>query len=83
MVEDKINSTAELYIKVRPALRSKKKELTMKKLGFISEKNIWDYLVKNKWNKEKSLTLFDIVNDILMVDEAKLLNYLTNMKRGE
>ena len=83
MVEDKINSTAELYIKVRPALRSKKKELTMKKLGFISEKNIWDYLVKNKWNKEKSLTLFDIVNDILMVDEAKLLNYLNNMKRGE
>lgn len=76
MVDDKFNSVTELYKRVLPALRSKKKELVINKLGFITEKDIWDFLRENKWSKEANLTLFDIVNDILTVEESSLVQYM-------
>lgn len=76
MVDEKFNSVTELYKRVLPALRSKKKELIINKLGFITEKDIWDFLRENKWSKEANLTLFDIVNDILTVEESSLVQYM-------
>ena len=76
MVDEKFNSVTELYKRVLPALRSKKKELVINKLGFITEKDIWDFLRENKWSKEANLTLFDIVNDILTVEESSLVQYM-------
>lgn len=78
MVDEKFNSITELYRRVLPALRSKKKELTINKLPFITEKDIWDYLRDYKWNKETNLTLFDIVNDILTVKESDLVEYMNS-----
>lgn len=75
MVNDKTKTMANLYQKVLPALRSKRKELQTKNLGFITEKEIWDYLRLDKWPKEGDLTLFDIVDDILNMKEEDLLEY--------
>jgi hypothetical protein len=80
MVDEKFNSITELYIRVLPALKSKKRELEKNKVGFITEKDIWDYLRDMEWNKKTDLTLFDIVNDILNVSQNKLFEYLTNKK---
>lgn len=80
MVEEKFDSIAALYKRVLPALRSKKKELAVQKLPFITEMDIWDCLRKNKWSKEANLTLFDIVNDILTINESSLIEYVSTKK---
>lgn len=76
MVNEKFNSITELYKRVLPALRSRKKELAINKLGFITEKDIWEVLRETKWNKETNLTLFDIVNDILTIPESVIVEYM-------
>lgn len=80
MVNEKFNSITELYKRVLPALKSKKKELAISKLTFITEKDIWDCLRDTKWNKEASLTLFDIVNDILTISESSIVEYISSKK---
>ena len=80
MVNEKFNSITELYKRVLPALKSKKKELAVSKLGFITEKDIWDCLRDTKWGKEANLTLFDIVNDILTIRESSLVEYISSKK---
>lgn len=80
MVEEKFDSIAALYKRVLPALRSKKKELAIQKLPFITEMDIWDCLRRNKWSKETNLTLFDIVNDILTINESSLIEYVSTKK---
>ncbi len=44
-------------------------------LSYIEEKDIWDYLVENKWKVGKDLTLSDIVDDILNTDNASIDKY--------
>ena len=81
MEENKIefSSARELYKRVEPALYSKVKELN--KLGFkyVTEKDIWNYLVDAKWKTKVNLELHELISDILYAD-----NYLINdfvMKR--
>lgn len=76
MAQDNINSLKELYIKVTPALKAKKEELKRNKIRFITEKMIWDYLKNNIWYNKDNLSLYDIVDDILSLDEMALINYL-------
>ena len=37
----------------RPALQSKQEEFKLLGYDTVSEMDIWDYLVKKKWKKEK------------------------------
>lgn len=76
MVNENFGTLKDLYNRVLPALRSKVKELKMNHVFFVTEKDVWDCLRKNKWNGESDLTLFDIVNDILFVEEKDILNYV-------
>ena len=71
----------ELYNRVLPALYSKIKEV--RKLGMrnITEKDIWNYLVENEWKKRVNLELFDLINDILYVDNYKLNDYVNEKMR--
>ena len=71
----------ELYNRVLPALYSKIKEV--RKLGMrnITEKYIWNYLVENEWKKRVNLELFDLINDILYVDNYKLNDYVNEKMR--
>ncbi len=58
------NSAYELYNKVLPALKTKKREF--KKRGInITENEIFENLTKMKWKDSKGLSLNEVVNDIL------------------
>ena len=54
-------SARELYMKVIPALNKKGIK--------ISDKEIFEYLVKNIWSTKEGLALCDIVNDILSTND--------------
>lgn len=58
------NSLDELYNKVLPALTIKVNENN----NIITEKEIWDYLSKEKWCKSVDLSLAEMINDILKLD---------------
>lgn len=81
MAQDNINSLKELYLKVTPALKTKKEELKRNRIRFITEKMIWDYLKNNIWYNKDNLSLYDIVDDILSLDEIALINYLNGGKK--
>lgn len=76
MVTENFKTIPELYRRVLPALKSKRKELRIKKLGFITEQDIWNYLRRTKWRRDAELTLFDIVSDILNCSIEELLEFL-------
>ena len=84
MDDIKFNSVNELYARVLPALKSKKKELVRNKIKYIDEKEIWNLLSTNTWGKEKDLTLADIVDDILNISNIKLVEmYHNSQKKSE
>ena len=70
------SSQKELFMRVRPALRSKCSEL--KRLGYskIKEFDIWNYLIIKKWKQATGLMLSDIVSDIMNVTGDELNSYL-------
>lgn len=71
------SSQEELFDRVKPALSAKVSEL--KRLGFsyISETDIWDYLIESKWKSDHNLMLSDIVNDILQADNNVLNQFVS------
>ena len=74
------NSIDELYNRLKPAFQLKVNEFKSKNMNFISSKEIWSFLSKTKWAKEQDLELCDMVNDILNVDENKLINFINMTK---
>ena len=76
MDQIKFSSLEELYDRIRPALRSKIKELKNLKKIYIREEDIFEYLAENKWNNSIDLTLADMVSDILYLDNEKLDEYV-------
>lgn len=60
----KFNSIKELYKRVMPALRSKKRMLLKNGIN-VKEEDIFKYLSKEKWSKSQNLSLNDIVSDII------------------
>lgn len=69
-------SVKELYERVKPALYSKVKELTNLGYKYISEKDVWSYLVNNEWKEKKDLQLNDLISDILYCDNNKLNEFV-------
>ncbi len=59
------NNLTELKNRLMPALRIKKEEINNKN---ITEEDIWNYLKDTKWKKSNDLSLSDMVNDILKLD---------------
>ena len=76
VMELEFSSQEELYKRVQPALKAKLAELHRLGYPYIQLIDIWNYLIFSKWKKAKNLTLSDIVNDILHVDNHKLDEYL-------
>lgn len=68
----------DLYNRLKPALRSKVKELKIRHNLKIKEEDIFKYLADNKWPKSEDLTLYDMVEDILYLDNDKLIDYVAN-----
>mgnify|MGYP002869722727 CR=1 FL=1 len=66
----------KLYKKLKPALKSKVKELHLLNRYYINEEDIFDYLCINVWENNNNLELCDLVNDILYLDDEVLDNYV-------
>lgn len=79
---DGFSNLSELYERVKPALRTKCRDLKM--LGIDANiADVWNYLKNNVWNRGKDLTLADIVDDIMCVDIDLLKKYLDKKNTGE
>ncbi len=64
MVE--FNNINELYERIYPCLKLKQRLL--KTQGFdISIRSLWEFL-SNTWKNSSNLTLYDMVNDIMILD---------------
>lgn len=66
----------ELYDRVLPALYSKVRELKSSGFKFVTEKDIWNYLVSNDWKTRKDLQLCDLINDILYADNYRINDFV-------
>ncbi len=76
---DEFNSLEQLYIRLNPALNSKMNEIKVKGFGYIKKIDIWNYLSKYEWNNKKDLSLYEMVDDILNIDNIKLNDYVLNI----
>lgn len=70
------NSIEELYKRVKPALTSKVREFRRNGIVFIKEEDIWNYLIEFKWKIGKGLELYNIVDDILNIDNNEIEKYV-------
>ena len=65
-------SQYELYKKIIPAFNVKKRLLQNTQNSDITNEDIWNYLIENKWRKSHDLTLAEVVNDIITLDIEKI-----------
>ena len=70
------NSIKELYERLLPALNTKIAELKRYDLDYIKKEDIWNYLKVTKWEKATDLKLYQMVDDILNLDNDKIDNYV-------
>ena len=69
------SSLEELYNRLKPALRTKKRELKENGYGYLKIEDIWNYLKENKWKRSSNLSLNDMVSDILNSDNEFIDDY--------
>ena len=77
-----IKNTVDLYRRLLPALNSKKREIEKLKVNNIKTEDIWNYLIKYKWESVTGLKLSDMVDDILNIDNQQLINNITKIKNN-
>ena len=75
-MEINFNSQEELYNRIKPALKTKKREMNRMGYPFIEEEDIWNYLKEIKWKNDKNLSLFQMVTDILNTEDITISQYL-------
>lgn len=76
-------SQEELYTRILPALKSKKRMMVKNGFKSIKKSDIWDYLRYNKWNGIYGLELCDMVDDILNTDDELIVEYCHNRDSKE
>ena len=70
------SSLEELYNRLKPALRTKKRELKENGYGYLKIEDIWNYLKDSKWSKANNLLLYQMVDDILNLDNNEIDEYV-------
>jgi len=75
-MEIEFNSLEELYDRIKPALKTKKSEMQRAGFLYIKETDIWNYFKEIKWQNAKDLSLHDMVNDIINIDNYHIDQYL-------
>ena len=70
------NSIKELYDRLTPALNTKVIELKRNDLDYIKKDDIWNYLKEKKWSKANNLLLYQMVDDILNLDNNEIDEYV-------
>lgn len=76
----RFKSLEELYKRLFPALNAKREELKRRNIKIIEEIDIWNYLRKNYWQNKSSLTLGEMVDDILSLKDEEIINFKLNKK---
>lgn len=76
---NEFNSLKELYLRLNPAFDSKLNEIKLKGFNYIKQIDIWNYLSEKKWNNKKDLSLYEMVDDILNVNNKELSDYVLNI----
>ena len=71
-------SVLDLKAHIKPALDSKVKELRRKKIDYVSQDDIFEYLRNNVWPFKSNLTLYNIVDDILNTNNEVFCNYVVS-----
>ena len=85
-MEIEFNSLEELYNRLKPALVTKKNEMNRNGYKYIKIEDIWNYLKEIKWKKARDLSLYEMVSDVLNVDDLLIDDYLKqklNLKKRE
>ena len=70
------NNIKELYDRVTPALNTKVIELKRYDLDYIKKDDIWNYLKNTKWKMANNLLLYQMVDDILNLDNNEIDEYV-------
>lgn len=65
----------ELFSRVKPALMVKVNELIKLGYTYVTDVDIWNYLIQVKWINDKGLMLSDIVHDIINADVTGIVEY--------
>ena len=73
----------ELYERLTPALNAKISELKRYDLDYIKKEDIWNYLKENKWVKAKDLLLYQMVDDIMNLENYEIDNYVKKQIRSK
>ncbi len=71
-----INSSIDLYKRVTPAINCKIRELSKYNINYIKNEDVWNFLMQGKWKDKKNITLGELVDDILNLDNDKLDLYV-------
>lgn len=66
----------DLYRRLIPALRTKRREMRRNGYPYIKEEDIWNYLKEVKWVRARNLLLYEMVNDVLGASEEQIDDYL-------
>ncbi len=69
-------SLKELYERIKPALISKRSELRKFGYSHVKEADIWNYLTQTKWKTSSSLSLSEMVNDILNANSDSINSFV-------
>lgn len=70
------NNIKELYERLIPALNTKVTELKRYDLDYIKKEDIWNYLKDTKWVSANNLLLYQMVDDILNLDNEVIDEYV-------
>ncbi len=65
-------SQYQLYQRLIPAFNVKHRLLKYNNTLSITNEDMWNYLIENKWKKSYGLTLSEMVNDIISLDVSKI-----------
>ena len=77
------NDIKELYERLKPALNAKIAELKRFDLDYIKAEDIWNYLKENKWTKAQDLSLYQMVDDIMNLENYIIDDYVKEQIRSK
>lgn len=69
-------SLEELYKRLKPALKTKTEEMRRDGFDYIKEEDVWNYLKEVKWRTSRNLNLYQMVSDVLNIDNILIDSYL-------
>ncbi len=76
-------SLEELFTRLKPALKTKTEEMRRNGFEYIKEKDVWNYLQEVKWKTSRNLNLYQMVSDVLNIDDILIDSYLKDKLNSE